>query len=217
MKTEILTHETWNRPAQQDRSSRTEQRILEASERLMDLRPFHEITIAEIAQEASASVSSLYARFPSKEALLGAVFHRFAAAQWQMFDEVLSLDRWADVPLSETLKHAFPLLVEGYRQRQGLVRAFLEEASRDVRFRETWDNIDEKIIQRVTEIVMQRIDDVSHPEPRRGVELSLEVVFATLAHRIQMHKIDDPDMDELVRMLIVIQLRYLGIDQTNKR
>ena len=216
MKTDVLTSETWNRPAQQDRSSRTEQRILEAAERLMELRPFHEITIAEIAQEATASVSSLYARFPSKEALLGAVFDRFAAAQWQMFDEVLSLERWTDVPLSETLEHAFPLLVEGYRQRQGLVRAFLEEASRDVRFRETWDNIDDKIIERVTEIVMQRIDDVSHPEPRRGVELSLEVVFATLAHRIQMHKIDDTDMDELVRMLIVIQMRFLGIDEGSR-
>jgi len=64
---------TYNRPPQQDRSSRTEQRILDATKRLMAERPFHEITVAEIAREADASVSSFYARFRSKEALLGTI------------------------------------------------------------------------------------------------------------------------------------------------
>ena len=204
----------WNRPARQNRSSRTEQRILEATERLMAQRPFHEISISEIAQEAQASVSSLYARFPAKESLLGAVYERYAVDQQAMFDQVLRPDDWNGVSLAEVLRRTFPLIVDGYRARQGLLRAFLEQASRDVRFRETWSGIGEQVVGQVSEIVMRQPDQVRHPDPERGIRTGLGVVFATLAHQIQMHRIDEASMDGLTDELILMMLRYMGIEDS---
>lgn len=180
----------------------------------MALRPFHEISVSEISQEAKASVSSLYARFPSKESLLGAVYARHADAQQKMFDEVLAPDRWADASLSEIIRGSFPQIVDGYRARQGLVRAFLEQASKDVRFRETWDEVGDRLAASVAAIVMPRVHEVRHPNPEQAIQFGLDMVFATLVYKIQMHQFDDPKMDELSDELIRMQLRYLGVSET---
>lgn len=204
----------WNRPAQQDRSSRTEQRILAATERLMADRPFQEISVAEIAREANASVSSFYARFRSKEALLGTLFERHAEGQKKLFDDVFAPDRWKDAALAEVIRTGVPLIVSGYRSRQILVRAFLAEASQDARLRQTWCIVGDYIVARVTEVVASRVEEVHHPDPAAGVRICLEMAFATLAHRIQMHQMDDPDTDRVVDAIIVMILRYMGITES---
>ncbi len=201
----------WSRQAQQDRSRLTQERVIAATQNLLTLRPFHEISVAEIAQEAEASVSSIYARFPNKEALLGALYERHASSQREMVDQLLPLDRWHGVPLGEILRQTFPLIVAGYRAKQGLMRAFLEQAANDVRFRETWTEVGDHIIFRVTELVMSRPAEVRHSDPQRGVECILGIVFSTLAHQIQMHQIDKPEMDELTDELIRMMLRYMRI------
>lgn len=201
----------WSRQAQQDRSRLTLERVIAATENLMALRPFHAISVAEIAQEAEASVSSIYARFPNKEALLGAVYERHACSQREMVDQLLARERWQGVPLGEILRETFPLIVAGYRARQGLMRAFLEQASKEVRFRETWAEVGDHIVLRVTELVLSRPMEVNHADPQRGVQFVLGMVFATLAQQIQMHQIDKPEMDELTDELILMMLRYMGI------
>lgn len=205
----------WTRQAQQDRSRLTQERVIAATENLMALRPFHEISVAEIAQEAEASVSSIYARFPNKEALLGAVYERHSSTQRNMIDQLLAIDRWQGVPLGEILRETFPLIVAGYRARQGLMRAFLEQATRDVRFRETWAEVGDHIMARVTELVLSRPLEVKHTDPQRGVNFVLRMVFATLAQQIQLHLIDGPEMDKLTEELILMMLRYMGIAEIN--
>lgn len=64
---------------QQERSRRTVEAILDAAEKLLERRPFEEISIAEIIVKAGASTGSFYARFPSKEALLPALYERYNA------------------------------------------------------------------------------------------------------------------------------------------
>jgi len=179
----------------------------------MALRSFHEISVAEIAQEASASVSSLYARFPNKESLLGAIYERHANAQRGMVDELLVRDEWQGASLSTILRATFPLMVQWYRHRQGLIRAFLEQSSKDARFRRSWAEVGEHMISRVTTLVMSRADEVDHPDPEQGVRLMLGMVFATLAHKMQMQEIDKPEMDDLTEELIRMMLRYMGIPE----
>lgn len=176
-------------------------------------RPFHEIPVAEIAREAEASVSSFYARFRSKEALLGALFQQHTDAQRAMFDEVFAPQRWSKMAMAQVIRLGVPIIVAGYRQRQVLVRAFLDEASRDVRLRETWAGVGDYIVARVTEVVLDHSDEVKHPDIPGGVRQCLEIAFATVAYRIQMHEIDQPDMDEVVETIITMTLRYMGVSE----
>jgi AcrR family transcriptional regulator len=63
----------------QDRSKRTLEAILEATEALLEERSFEEISIAEIIVKAGSSTGSFYARFSSKDALLPALYERYHA------------------------------------------------------------------------------------------------------------------------------------------
>ena len=203
----------WTRAAQQDRSRRTLEQILAAAERLMAKRPFHSISVAEIAKEAGASISSLYARFADKEALLGAIYESHARHQRELVDRLFCPQRWEGMPLAQIVRQSFPVMVAGYRARQGLIRAFMEQASQDVRFRDTWGEIGDYIAERITRLVLARREQVDHPAPTRGVRLGLQMVFATLAHQIQMHQFDRPQMDEMTDELVRMMLRYMGISE----
>lgn len=211
MHADTLTDSSWVHSAQQGRSQRTLERILAATERLMARRPFREISVADIVREAKASISSFYARFPDKEALLGCIYERHARSQIGLIDELLTLDRWRDVPLAVVLRRVFPMIVAGYRERQGLIRAFLERASADQRFRDAWGQLGSRIAERIIALVEARRFEVDHPDPRSGVRHGLAMVFATLVHQIQMHRIDEPEMDQLVEELTRMMLRYMGI------
>ena len=63
----------------QSRSEETFARIVDAAERLYRLRRSCEVPIRELCDEARASRSSFYARFPDIDALTLVVFERFAA------------------------------------------------------------------------------------------------------------------------------------------
>ena len=63
----------------QDRSRRTLEALLDATESLLAERRFEEITIAEIILKAGSSTGSFYARFPGKDALLPALYARYHA------------------------------------------------------------------------------------------------------------------------------------------
>lgn len=84
------------RPGQQDRGRDTFERILDTTERLLLNRRFEEITTNDLCIEANVSSSSLYARFPSKDAILLALIQRYR----DRIDE--SVERAAEllVPLS---------------------------------------------------------------------------------------------------------------------
>jgi AcrR family transcriptional regulator len=201
----------WINPAVQHRSRDSLERILAATERLMARRSFRDITVAEIAQEASASPTSIYARFQDKQALLGAVFERHALAQRELIGQLLHADRWHDVPLAATLRQTFPVIVEGYRAKQGLIRAFVEQASEDSRFRQDWAEVGEFVREQVTQLVQNRSFEVGHPDLEQGVRLALDTVFATLVIRILMRDFQSPQIKTLTDELIGMMLRYMGI------
>jgi AcrR family transcriptional regulator len=73
------------KPPRQKRGHATLERIVGATERLLRVKSFEEITIADIVSEAETSTGSFYARFDSKEALLPYVYELYNAeldAEW---------------------------------------------------------------------------------------------------------------------------------------
>ena len=128
-----------------------------------------------------------------------------------MIDQLFDLSRWQGVPLAAVVRQTFPVVVASYRGEQGLIRAMLEQASDDPRFREEWSTIGKFMVEHVTRVVMNRSFEVNHPDPVLGVRLGLETVFGMLALRILMHEIDEPEMEELTEELIRLMLRYMGI------
>ena len=67
---------TWVNSPQQDRSMRTLERILDATERIIRTKGVGAVTIPGVARAAKSSVGSFYARFPDKTSLLRTLHER---------------------------------------------------------------------------------------------------------------------------------------------
>lgn len=169
-------------PAKQQRSKATQSRILKATESLLRNELFDEISIRRIVREAETSIGSFYARFRDKDALLHALYAKYEAR----------LDRRLAV-LSETVADVKSLdamsrliadhFVEIHGEIPNLSRAVFEYVTRAPDSDHARQHSAKRIKQYtfLIDSLLRFSDQITHPEPRRAIELAL--YFLTVACR----------------------------------
>ena len=109
----------------QERSRATRDRILGALALLLEHKRFDAITTAELTRAARCSMSSLYARFPTKDALLAAFHNRFFENSVHQVGAALAAIEEARLPLEERVRHLLSFFVRSYREHRGLLRSLV--------------------------------------------------------------------------------------------
>jgi len=109
----------------QERSRATRDRILGALALLLEHKRFDAITTAELTRAAKCSMSSLYARFPTKDALLSAFHSRFFENSVHQVGAALAEIEAARLPLEERVRHLLSFFVRSYREHRGLLRSLV--------------------------------------------------------------------------------------------
>jgi AcrR family transcriptional regulator len=109
----------------QERSRATRDRILGALAILLEHKRFDAITTAELTRAARCSMSSLYARFPTKDALLAAFHNRFFENSVNQVSTMLAAIEAARLPLEERVRHLLSFFVRSYREHRGLLRSLV--------------------------------------------------------------------------------------------
>ncbi len=140
----------------QHRSEETFERIVTAAERLFALRRSVDVPVREICDEAGASRSSFYARFPDTRALVHVCYERFAEEIRPMLSRFES-DWSASRPGDDYFAAFVPFLVErqvAFRQeRLRLKEAFREGERHDPRLREKRDALDRELMRGTLDLV----------------------------------------------------------------
>ena len=206
----------WVRPPRQSRSQESLERILDAAEIEVSERGFEQATVADIVRRAKSSVGSFYARFGEKDALLRCLHDRFNAEAVATTDAVLDPARWGRTPVGQILSTTIPFLVDVYRQRCGLMRAFIIRATADPEFAERCSPLSRHLTAKLTELLLTRRDEIRHAEPRLACEIALQAVLSTLDMATLFHgaewngrALSDPMLgDELTRLFA----GYLGVE-----
>ena len=86
-----------------------------------------------VVGRAGSSVGAFYARFADKDALLHALYDRYYQEAIATADEALDPARWEGATIPEILSAVVVFLVEIYRERTGLMRAFALRNHADAR------------------------------------------------------------------------------------
>jgi len=202
----------WVRPPRQARTREMVGRFLDAAEALVSEKSIDEASIAEIASRAGSSVGSFYRRFRDKDGLLQALHERFSEESRATADDVLDTERWRGSTTAEVLAEVAAFLVTIYREKSGLMRAFLHRGVHDDIVQARQEKTFEHVGDLLEKLLVERADDIDHPDPTLAVRFGLRVLFGTLDDTIQIRTTtprldDDRIVDELAR---VIQ-RYLGV------
>ena len=95
------------RPPLQTRSRESLERVLEAGRELLEEEGLEGFTVQEVSRRAKVSIGSIYARAPSKESLLLAVYDRavgeIGAANAEAFEND---ERWDGLDARELIERA---------------------------------------------------------------------------------------------------------------
>lgn len=206
--------ETVSRP-KQARSELTLYRILDAAEALIAEKGLADASIPEIVRRAGSSVGGFYARFRDKNEMLRALEERFFQDLRERVDRVTDRERWGAAPIPVIIRNCVQELFDTFRERQGLIRAFLFRASQDPEFAEEGLRFRQGVASRLRELLVSRHAEATHPEPDVAIEMGVQLAFGLMHQlaiydevRVGSRRLTDA---ELVNELTRTFLAYAGV------
>jgi len=205
----------WIRPVRQARSQQTLERLLDSAEVLIGEKGFADAPVAEIARRAGFSVGAFYARFRDKEALLHCLQGRLFDEARATADAALEPERWRGVGLVDVAEELVAFLVEIHRERAGILREIVVRAPVDARVDERKERLIAHICDRLQPLLLERGDEIRHPEPDVAARFAFRVVLGVLKEAVlfagpEAHGIPRSDA-ALSGELSRVFLAYLGV------
>lgn len=113
------------RPPVQDRSRRTLDALVTATERLLETKAFAEISIQEIVAGAACTSGSFYRRFASKEDLLPFLFEKYDQQHSEHLAALAESGAWAAMSLEELIDGFIAETITAYAGRPNLMRELM--------------------------------------------------------------------------------------------
>jgi AcrR family transcriptional regulator len=109
-------------PPVQERSARTLERIVEATEDLLRTKSFESVTVRDIVQRAKCPIASFYARFKSKDDLLPHLYERYNARVGPSINAKIAAIDVGDIDLRKAVELCVDLIVDSYSGDKWLMR-----------------------------------------------------------------------------------------------
>src|SRR5579872_305273 len=173
---------------QQERSRRTLERLLEATEVVLEKHGLEGATIPRIAAQAKVTPGSVYRRFPDKEALLQAAILNFMERAEKL--GALQLDTskpstialFGSVPLPKLVESIVASTIKSYQIREGLLRSIVHYAMKQPgsKFWRQMEMIESRTIERAIKVLLLHRKSIRHPDPEFAVRMALLNMIYTL-------------------------------------
>jgi len=171
-------------PPKQPRSRRTLERIVNAALELLEAGGPEAVTVQAVVARAKSSVGSFYARFGGKDDLLDYLGERMwqeALARW---DRAVEERTWSNLELDQVTSGAVRLLIEVRDAGAGRLRQLDRLADRA----DAYDRFRRHLVASLGGLLLERREEMVHPEPELGVRLGLTAVAGLIDARL-----DGPD------------------------
>lgn len=200
------------RVPQQARSLESLNRLLDAAETVLAESGYEGATLAAICRRAGLTIGAYYARFASKEDLLGPLVDRLHEA---MGSAIASLadDPAAPRALAESVERFVRAMVALYRDRRDLIRSLVLCARANPLVLERLQRNNAEAMAAIATWLRRHRDEMTHPERSEGI--ALLSLFTTLRELLLDQYLLPPeryalDDEELVRELTRIYCACVG-------
>jgi AcrR family transcriptional regulator len=208
-------------PAHQARSRESLKRLLRAAIEVLNKDGLEGATIPRIAARAGLSPGTVYRRFADKDALMREVGLRLLEENYRQTKALMEREDWKAMSLTELSRHMIAITLKGHSTYRGLLRAlfFFTQQHPDAAFVRKMEDLEWKVFQDVSELLLLRRNEIHHPHPEVAVRVAL-LMIGTVANNVLVLPRDPTEFDRLVpnvegeleRELPKIFLRYLGAE-----
>ena len=203
----------------QARSRETLQRLLDAAEAMLLKHGPEGATLPRIARQAGVAPANVYRRFRNKEALMAAVFNRFAERSSGAVKEQFDPESVRVLGLVQFSTNVIQGMVQGFRTSGPLTRAAMQYAEhhpRNPSIRATAASEARGFQQMVDTFLIWR-DEIKRPDPELAIRFAFLVVACVLRDLVVfdrmrlMRPVMTVDDELLKRELPRLFLHYLGV------
>ncbi|MDY7102280.1 MAG: TetR/AcrR family transcriptional regulator [Actinomycetota bacterium] len=178
----------WVRPAPQDRGRRTQFRLLDALERLLDTEHIDDVSVAAIVSEASSSVGAFYHHFTDRQTLVYAMLERVSNEFEATTRAAVAPERWQHGGIEDILRGYLEFALDVGRTRPGLRRAEAVLALRDPEVRAMLDKQRRLLADGVGDLLRARVGEIGHPDPLLAIDYVVAQTAAVLDARLDAHQ-----------------------------
>jgi AcrR family transcriptional regulator len=190
------------RPPLQHRSRASLERVLEAGQQLLEDAGWEGFTVQEVSRRAGVSIGSIYARAPSKDALILAVYDRAMSAIAEANDALLTpQEQWEGLEARELILVATREMTRQVLEHESILRVFMNRAPVDAMIRARAAEQIRGRAARWEELILSRREEISHPDPDLAIEVAFRMVLGAIQRRVQFgpqfgayHEVDDEDL-----------------------
>jgi AcrR family transcriptional regulator len=181
----MATSEPLIRPPQQRRSQESLERLLQAGFDVLQEQGFTGFTLQEVSSRADVSIGSIYARVPSREALILAIYEREMA--WTLEEEPQQIELARSLEGSSPRERIQALVrseVTTMLSHADTLRVFMRGASS---FPEIWDRgaVKSQMTGKTfKDCVLGVREHIDHPDPELAVDIAWRMIYCTVARRI---------------------------------
>lgn len=173
------------RPPLQNRSRESLERVLVAGKKLLEDKGWEGFTVQEVSRRAKVSVGSIYARAPSKDALILAVYDRalvdIVAEQERLQDD----SRWEGMEPRELIVEAVRDVTSVMLRHEKILRVFMNRSPVDVVVRARAYEQIQSLATRWEELLLRHAKAITHEDPALAIEVAFRMAFATFQRRVQ--------------------------------
>ena len=171
------------RRARRSTGDEREAAILETAERLMDERPFSEISVDDLARGAGISRPTFYFYFPSKEAVLLTLLDRMVEEARTGRGDALEI--FAEDP-ERSLRQGITAVYETFRAHRAASLAGADALATSPAAREVWSGVVEGFVAEVTAAIEHARAAGTAPEglPARDLATALNWMNERVFHSV---------------------------------
>lgn len=186
------------RPPQQERSRQSLARILTAGAELLAERGYDGFAIAELCERAHVSAGSLYARFPSREAVILAVHEhavdRMSAEAAALYDG----PGWDGLDAAGTIERAVALLLTHYLEHRRLLKVFILRSGVDERMQRIGAIGMARIADAFTRRLLTRAAAMPHAEAEAAIQACFAIAFESTSWHVAFGDLFDATLPGVV-------------------
>lgn len=181
----MATSEPLIRPPQQRRSQESLERLLQSGFEVLREQGFDGFTLQEVSRRAGVSIGSIYARVPSREALIMAIYERAMAWTAEEEAEQLELARSMEgSPPAERIQAFVSAEVTTMLSHSDTLRVFMRGANT---YPEIWERGAVKSqanAKAFKEGILGVREHIDHPDPELAIDIAWRMIYCTVARRI---------------------------------
>jgi AcrR family transcriptional regulator len=172
------------RPPQQKRSQESFARVLEAGINVLETDGYEGFTLAEVSRRAGVSIGSIYARAPSKEALILAIYDQEMAKVSAANERLRETARLEDLKGRELIIALVELMARSTLEHADILRVFMYRALVDEEIWKRGSDRSTMLSRAFEEALLDHKDELNHPDPELAIDVAFRMVYNTLVRRV---------------------------------